>query len=316
MVKTTQMLISETIKPYENYLVGSKAKGTVDLYLRVIHRFIKVIGDKPLKEIDMFDIHAYKASTFKRGKEGISSSTLATELSALCFYLDFLNVAFKLNIVNMKDAYRIRPKVVQTIPEAIEYRDVVSMLKEADDREDRLIILILFYTGVRINELLQLKTDCVKETDIYIDDEVKRIKIIKVIGKGGKEREIPLLDEVANELEEYIKYVKEQDYFKKKYKKEEVYEVKLFKKSYKTIWRRIKAVGDKIDIYVHPHMLRHSFATQLRKRGEQLDTIKDLLGHKSIATTQRYAKILKLTLVEAIEKLRQTEDNKKEKTKD
>lgn len=160
--------------------------------------------------------------------------------------------------------------------------------------EDRAIIVLLFNAGLRISELLGLKKEDILERELSENSESIRSVWIKVSGKGGKVRTIPLNSEAVEVLERYmrfldIKYVKGY--------------VKLFPYSYSNAWRKIKAVGKAAGVRVHPHMLRHSFATALLRKKENIVTIAKIMGHESLDTTKKYIKIIDTDMVDAVNKL-------------
>ena len=147
-----------------------------------------------------------------------------------------------------------------------------------DEVRNRAVIETLYATGIRRSELSGLKVS-------DVDFEQKQIK---VLGKGDKERYIPIIPELENTLKEYlvlreeVKNEKSQDY---------LFLVKNGKKIYSTLVYRIinsyfSVVTTKKD--VSPHVLRHSFASHLLDNGADLYTVKELLGHSSLASTQVY----------------------------
>ena len=160
-----------------------------------------------------------------------------------------------------------------------EVEDVLNLLKESGDFivvRDALIIELFYLTGIRRSELIQLK-----ESDIDFKNET-----IKVLGKRNKERLIPLLPRLKNAVENYLKLKRKLD----------SRELHLFitekgKKMYPTLVYRIinnyfSEVSSKEK--KSPHIIRHSFATHLLNEGADINAIKELLGHSSLASTQVY----------------------------
>ena len=143
-------------------------------------------------------------------------------------------------------------------------------------RTDRLILILFYNTGMRLSELINLKE---KNIDTYYSQ-------IKVLGKGNKERIIPVSKELSKEIKSYIE--------SKPLKLEGVTEVLVNEKGkplypkyvYNTVKKYLNAVTtlDKKS----PHVLRHTFATHLMNNGADLNAVKELLGHSSLAATQVY----------------------------
>ena len=147
-----------------------------------------------------------------------------------------------------------------------------------DEVRDRAVIEMLYATGMRRSELANLKVGDV--------DLIQRQ--VKILGKGDKERYIPIIPELENTLHEYLKLRAE---IANKKSEDYLFLVKNGKKIYPTLIYRIinsyfSAVTSKKN--VSPHVLRHSFASHLLDNGADLNTVKELLGHASLASTQVY----------------------------
>ena len=125
-----------------------------------------------------------------------------------------------------------------------------------------------------------------------VDGKSRDITWVTVRGKGNKERNVPLSSEAEIEYRKYINYLDLK--YSGKYDK-------LFKRSYKTVWRRLNAIGEKAGISIRPHMLRHTFCTDLLEKGKDLATIAELAGHKSLNTTKRYTHVKDHMKVKAVE---------------
>lgn len=163
---------------------------------------------------------------------------------------------------------------VEEITKAIESFEVVDF-KTA---RQKLIIGLLYATGMRRAELIGLK-----EKDVIISE-----KLVKVVGKRNKERIIPLLDWVYNEISTYLIF-KGQQGLKNEFllvteKDKQVYPSLI----YKTVHDTLKLFSNKSK--VSPHVLRHTFATHLLNKGTNLNAIKELLGHSSLSSTEIYTK--------------------------
>ena len=175
--------------------------------------------------------------------------------------------------IDIRDIKDLRPKIRQSIPDYLERWQIDEILEACDDLEDEVIIRMLFTTGLRASELLSLKI-----SDIKSDGNTSWIT---VTGKGDKQRMVSLNKSTSEVLDRYIMFVK------LKNPKQE----RIFNFSYSKLLYRIKKLEKKVGYKLHPHLLRHSFATELLSNGVDIRTIQLMLGHSSLDVTARYAKV-------------------------
>ncbi len=160
-------------------------------------------------------------------------------------------------------------KVPKTLPKPVSFEHIKEALKEADD-EERLIIVLIYGLGLRISELANLRLENISK------------EWVRVEGKGQKTREIPLLSAVRIELEKYLRDRNLKEY--------------LFEDDGKRVgesalrYKIVKAFK-RIGVKVTPHQLRHSFATDLLNSGGRITDVSKLLGHSSLSTTEIYTKL-------------------------
>lgn len=178
----------------------------------------------------------------------------------------------------------IKPKQVIPLPSFFSEKDMDSVLEEDFENtyegvRDRTILELLYATGMRVSELTNLKYK-----DISISE-----KVIKVLGKGNKERLIPLTDVFIPILEDYIEMrnqcfanITANDYLFLTSKGQPIYR--------KLVYRMVNEYMSKISMVkkCSPHVIRHTFATHLLNNGADINAIKTLLGHASLAATQVY----------------------------
>lgn len=280
--------VSETLEQFDDYIFGrrSHSAGTARTYLTALNRFITLVGDIDISALDEEHIYQYKKAMTKNK---CSSSYIATQLSAMSKYLEFLTKQYKITNVSETDLRLLRPRVQQKEVDPLEQYQLLDVLDAALHIEDKALVTILYYSGCRIDEIIKLYVDDIKfiEDPQAGDDEPVRLWNFIVNGKGNKERTVNLPGKAIPILNDYLTFIK----LNGNKPEEESGKYKLFPKSYKTYWRRIHDVGKKAGIKLHPHKLRHTFGTVLRKNGVQLDSIAKLMGHSSLNTTRRYAKI-------------------------
>jgi integrase/recombinase XerC len=170
-------------------------------------------------------------------------------------------------------------KKVQVPFTSKEINTVINTLGEGNDFvsvRNKLIVELFYSTGMRRTELINIK-----QRDVRFSD-----RTIKVLGKRNKERFVPLLDSVVETLDKYLA-------LKKPYNKgtEELFITEKGNKIYETlVYRVINSYFSQVSskIKKSPHILRHSFATHLLNEGADLNSVKELLGHSSLASTQVY----------------------------
>ncbi|PVW16319.1 tyrosine-type recombinase/integrase [Marixanthomonas spongiae] len=214
--------------------------------------------------------------------EGISSRSVNRKISSLNTYYKFLLKTKQIgeNPLAKHRALKTSKKVQVPFSEK-EINDVLQLLQQAEGFEgirDKLMVELFYTTGIRRAELVNLKMDSVSET----------AKTIKVLGKRNKERLIPLLPTVVKTIGQYkaarsgLKKIKDRDYLLLTGKGVKIYET--------LVYRVINTYFSTASLKVKrsPHILRHSFATHLLNEGADLNAVKELLGHSSLASTQEY----------------------------
>ena len=202
-----------------------------------------------------------------------SNRSISTKLSAIRSYVKYLKNYHKIDI-KLKANQSI--KVPKTLPKPIDEDKILQVLQNAD-LESKILIKTLYGLGLRISELSNLKLENISKG------------WIRVIGKGNKTRQIPMLESLYNEIVEYIKIKKPQVY--------------LFEKNQKPLndaqlRYKINKIFANIGIKATPHQLRHAFASHLLNRGARISDVSELLGHSSMATTQIYTKLTDKTKLE------------------
>ena len=176
------------------------------------------------------------------------------------------------------------PKLEKNLPEVLTELEIEKLIKSFDIKENfgqrnRTIIEVLYGTGIRVSELVNLKL-----SNIFFKEN-----IIKIVGKGNKERFVPLGDIASNEIRKYLKI---RDNLMIDSKFSDIVFLNRYGRGltrsmiFKIISDSYKRIG--LNKKISPHTLRHSFATHLLKNGADLRTIQLILGHESITTTEIY----------------------------
>ena len=190
------------------------------------------------------------------------------------------------------------PKLEKKLPEVLTELEIEELIKSIDIKENfgqrnRTIIEVLYGTGMRVSELINLKL-----SNIFFKEN-----LIKIIGKGNKERFVPLGRIASNEIREYLK-IRDNSIIDSKFS--DIVFLNRYGRGltrsmiFKIISDSYKKIG--LDKKISPHTLRHSFATHLLKNGADLRTIQIILGHESITTTEIYTHLDTYHLEEVLKK--------------
>lgn len=216
-------------------------------------------------------------------EDGMAESSVGRKMSTLrSFYKYFLRegelVASPMTLIKVPAA----PKRLPVFIEA----EKMDMLLDSDKYfnqsfasvRDKMIIETFFGTGMRLTELLQLEN---KDVDVYHS-------FLRVLGKGNKERIIPITKQLVNQLESYIRLKVDQNFDNKTERLFVTDKGKDVSRGF--IYKTVKSYLSQITTQdkKSPHVLRHSYATSMLNRGADLNDIKELLGHSSLAATQVY----------------------------
>ena len=269
------------------YIEKGLSKNTVHSYKNDINSFAKwsleYLG-QPIKKLLKADVNQYISFLFKKG---LKSSSVNRKISTIKSFYIYL---IKKKIITFSPVEDISmPKKETYLPVSMSEIEVEKLLNSPKlnihiERRDKAMIEMLYATGMRISELVNLKL-----TDI----DNKRL-VVKVLGKGQKERLIPYGEEAADALNAYLN----------DREKSNIKETFLSNRGTKitrgAFWNRIKIylIRENLKASISPHTLRHAFATHLLNRGADLRSVQILLGHSDLSTTQIYTHIAKQRLGE------------------
>lgn len=256
------------------------SKKTFENYNRDLNKFFKFLNDYKIKDIKKITKETVRLYFLKQKNNNISNRTLGRYYSSLnSFFLYSIEHEYiGVNPLKFIDY----PKYTKKIPEYIYDSQLEKLLNEKTSENveielrNKLIIHLLLDTGVRVSELVNIKVH-----DIDVEE-----RIIKVFGKGSKERFVFFTSKTKELLINYLIKRKEKaitDNLLINYKGEKLTE--------RSVQKIIKLVGEKIGLDIHPHLLRHTFATDLLNKGADIRMIQELLGHENLDTTQIYTHV-------------------------
>lgn len=271
--------MNENLENYRNYLKYERAysDNTVGAYMNDLNKYEEFLKKDILKS-DTEDLEKYLKHI-----KNLESTTVAHKITSIKSYF---NYNIKRGIVSVNPADKVsRPKLTKHLPEYLTEEEVGKLLdvevKSPYDYRNKTILELLYSSGIRISELVNIKTPN------YDSEEC----LIRIMGKGSKERIVPLGDYAVNIMNDYMNNYrplinkKHTDYIFINNRGDKISRQFIFK----VIKKEALKKGIKKDI--SPHTLRHTFATHLLKNGADLRIIQELLGHENISTTQIYTHV-------------------------
>lgn len=254
---------------------------TIESYRSDLEEFLICINAKDLSKVTKIDIKSYLKDLFDKGN---SSSTVSRKISTLKSFYKYMKLVGNINASPMNTIKY--PKKEKSLPKFIQYNELEEMIeisKQGDlGPRNNLIIELMYSTGVRVSELVNIKL-----TDIDLDS-----KKIRIFGKGSYERFVFLgeyatyaINNYTNDLRLKLLNGKTNEY------------LLLNKDGNKITTRGVAKIIDKlieetsVKTKVSPHTLRHTFATHLLDNGCDLRSVQEMLGHKNINSTEVYTHV-------------------------
>ncbi len=282
---STALYLADHLKAFIDFLHIERqvAANTVEAYQRDLIRYIQFLDDRKISDVTSIthqDIYAFLEMLHDLT---LSSSSVSRNLSAVRAFHHFL---IGEDVVQVDPTENIVvPKPWMKLPEVLTLQEVERILEQPDTStdtgmRDRAMLEVAYATGVRVSELVSLKTN-----DIFWPDE-----FIRVFGKGSKERLVPVGEMALSWIKAYIQGPR--IHLAALGLAGDVIFLNRFGKkiSRQSVWIHLKkyALDAGIAKFISPHTLRHSFATHLIEGGADLRAVQEMLGHADIVTTQIY----------------------------
>jgi integrase/recombinase XerC len=270
-------MVKEYVDRFLRYLGTERgaSEHTIRSYKKDLETFSEFVGQK-VEDVDMADVRGYVAMLIN---SGLKKSTVGRRLATVRSFFKFLHREglIKSNPAKLVNA----PKMPRLLPKFLTVDDAISLVEKPEGigflpARDRAILELLYSSGLRVSEL----------AGINIDDVNVREGLVKVRGKGKKERIVPMGRKAVDALKAYMI---ERVLLKKKEKA-----LFLNRSGGRLTDRGVRRIVVKyarailLDGRIGPHTLRHTFATHLLQGGADLRVIQELLGHSSLSTTQKY----------------------------
>jgi len=279
--------MKEYIEEFINFLSVERglANNTLLAYRRDLNQYIRFLSKKKIitpAQVKRDDITAHM---YDQKQKGLTASSISRSLAAIKMFHRFLvrERLAKEDPTNLVET----PKLWKRVPEVLSGAEIEAMITASQGRKwqqvrDNAILELLYASGMRVSELVDLKVENVNTEVGYI----------RCTGKGRKERIIPIGRRAQAAVKKYTEGVR--DKLLKSNFSSSVFLSRLGKRlSRQSVWKIIKQYAKKANIKktIKPHTIRHSFATHLLEHGADLRSVQEMLGHADISTTQIYTHV-------------------------
>lgn len=286
--------MKKLIKEFIDYLSVERglAVNTLESYGRDLRQYSQYLEQGETAALDSATRATIVEYLLHLQRQGKATATIARRLAALKAFYQFLvreNYLEKDPTINLES-----PRLEKRLPKVLTIREVETLLAQPDGAtaaglRDRAMLELLYATGIRVSELVSLN-----HSDVNLD-----LAYIRCLGKGSKERIVPLGSMAVKGVRDYLqsgrpRLIRDRN------------EEALFVNHHgrrltrQGFWKIVKKYAEdaRIDKEITPHTLRHSFATHLLENGADLRSVQEMLGHADISTTQIYTHITKGRLKE------------------
>jgi integrase/recombinase XerC len=294
--------MKEKIDQFIRYLEieNDASKHTLRAYRKDLEAFSEYLGVKT-GDIEMIDVRGFVAQQIKAG---LSKTTASRRLASVRSFLNFL---CREGFIKSNPAKLVStPKTEKRLPQFLSVDDVFSLIEKPDGiglihARDRAILELLYSSGLRVSEISELN----------VDDINTKEGLVKVRGKGKKERILPIGSKAIDAIKSYMV---EKMLLKKKDKA-----MFINRSGTRLSDRGVRRIVVKysmmigINGQIGPHTLRHTFASHLLQAGADLRVIQELLGHSSLSTTQKYTHLDITHLMDVYDKAHPLSHDEKEK---
>lgn len=279
--------MKEYIEEFINYLSVERglAKNTLLAYRRDLNKYVAFLSKKGISESYQVKRDHVTAYMYRQKEDKLSVNSISRSLAAIKMFHRFL-VRERLAKEDPTTLVET-PKLWKRVPEVLSSSEIEAMLKASQGRHwqqvrDNAILELLYASGMRVSELVDLK----------IENVNTEVGYIRCIGKGRKERIIPIGRRAQTAIKKYSGMIRNK--LIKSNVTSAVFVSRLGRGlSRQSIWKIIKLYARKAKIkkVIKPHTLRHSFATHLLEHGADLRSVQEMLGHADISTTQIYTHV-------------------------
>ncbi|MDO8886535.1 site-specific tyrosine recombinase XerD [Candidatus Oleimmundimicrobium sp.] len=278
--------MKELLRNYLNYLSVEKglAKNSIEAYKRDLTNYLEFLKKKNISSADKIDYQIILDYLTKLKKKGLAASTISRNVAAIKTFHKFLvqeGVTENFPTVNLKF-----PKVPRKLPRVFSVDEIINLLNQPNGvtpagLRDKAILEFLYGAGIRVSELVSLNVEDIDFESGYI----------RVFGKGSKERIVPIGSYALESVSNYIKNGRIK-MTKGRYGSALFLNQRGGRLTRQGCWKLLNKYAGQAGLKnIHPHSLRHSFATNLLQAGADLRSVQEMLGHADISTTQIYTHV-------------------------
>ena len=281
-------MLIQFIAEYLEYLQAERglAQNTIDAYRRDLFSFSDFILS--IDNIDDLSLVRRNHINFfikNLHDKDYSPTTVTRKIAAIRGWFRWL---YSVDIISQDPSVGIElPRLVKKLPKVISVGEIEKILKNNLSDMESVVFELLYGAGLRVSELV----------DLTINNIELKSRYVRCIGKGSKERIIPIGSKAKKAVE---KYLRQRDLIVKRFKLDN--EKKLLLKANgrrmtrQDVYAFIRKQGELLNKHISPHTLRHSFATHMLENGADLRVVQELLGHSDVSTTQLYTHVSKKRL--------------------
>ena len=280
-------MVLQYVSQYLEYLEIERglASNTIDAYRRDLFSLVDFFLNNSLitelKDIQRIHLNMYIKELYDKN---YNPRSITREIASIKGFFKWLNVN---EIISHNPALAIeQPKLPKKLPQVLSIKEITDLLNENMTVLDKAIFELLYASGLRVSELVNIPLSGIDLNS----------KFLRCVGKGSKERIVPIGTQACSAI---FNYLKEREFILKKYNIKSKY--CFIKQNGKKLTRQdvytfINLLGKNINKDISPHTIRHSFATHLLENGADLRIVQELLGHSDVSTTQLYTHISKKRL--------------------
>ncbi len=284
----TPVHIGRDLNIYKQFMVLERgmSDNTVQSYMNDLHRFAEFVSSRQIEKFINVDENDISEFLIYLAEElNISQNSRARYLSSIRSFYNYLIESDK---AEENPALNVdMPKIERKLPEVLSFEEVSALISQPNTEKpagirDRAMLELFYATGMRCSELIDLQTK-----NLNFENE-----IVRVFGKGNKERIVPIGRPALKWVQQYLEEIRP------RYAHEGSNDILFLnprgnKFSRMGIWKIIRKYSEAagIEKHVHPHTFRHCFATHLLEGGADLRALQEMLGHSDIGTTQVYTHV-------------------------
>ncbi|MGN0286697.1 MAG: site-specific tyrosine recombinase XerD [Atopobiaceae bacterium] len=278
--------LDQAMKEFLGYLAVERgsSRNTIQAYGRDLRRYVSFLEGLGVTDPDAVTRQQVEQHLEELSRAGLSASSVERALSSIKSFHRFM-VAEQITS-NHPTAELPLPKTQKRLPQVLTIDQAQALLDQpfpddAPGQRDRTMLEVLYGCGLRVSELCGLDV-----RDVYLDDE-----LVRVMGKGSKERLVPLMGTAKRAMGDYLE--RWRPTLLRDGRSPAVFlSVRGRRVTRQTVYTVVERAGRMVGLEgLHPHTLRHSFATHLLEGGADLRIVQELLGHASISTTQIYSHV-------------------------